>query len=559
MKLKTQFLLSSGLLVVVLAGMVIFGTLTRLQLADLGEQHNLAISLEQQANDLAYLASNYLLYHEPAQKDRWDTVFATFSADAEQLRATGARDAGIITNIRSNAERLREVFKDVVSSAPSAGTGAGQGESFLQVSWSRMEVQDREILFSAGQLHTLLEEKLDHANLVSAAVVFAMMGLFGLLLLGGYVFMYRRTIAGISALRDGTEIIGRGDLDHSIPGDTRDEIGDLARAFNAMTSHLKSVTSSKAELEEEVAERKRVEAEREELLEELMVRNDELAEREAELAAQNEQLSAQEEELRLHNDDLRAAEEETARLLSERSSLFERLQTGHLHLPQELPGVRFSHLYRSATRDAKVGGDFYDVFETRHHMVGLLIGDVSGHGIEAARIATLVKDTVHAFTHQFRRPHLVLRETNRVLVERNLPGFVTVFVGFLDTGSGALTFSSAGHPPPLLVSNGRFVTLESSASPLGVFPDARYSDKEVAMTEESLLLLYTDGITDVPSSRQMFGEERLGEAMSRYSGQDVEKVPGLLLDEALRFSDGRLEDDVALLAVSYLGLPHSAS
>jgi serine phosphatase RsbU (regulator of sigma subunit) len=237
----------------------------------------------------------------------------------------------------------------------------------------------------------------------------------------------------------------------------------------------------------------------------------------------------------------------------EQSSLLLRLQETLLDIPQELPGVKFAHLYRSATQQAKVGGDFYDVFEARDGRIGLLIGDVSGHGVEAARIAALVKDTVHAFAHQFRRPHLVLRETNRLLVEKKMPGFVTAFLGFLDSDTGRFVYSSAGHPPPLIAVDGRIALLESIGSPLGVFADARYGDSETDIEEGSLLLFYTDGITEARREGELFGEERLTEALKLMCAGAVDTLPALLLEEALFFSGGRLEDDAALLAVNYLG------
>jgi serine phosphatase RsbU (regulator of sigma subunit) len=178
---------------------------------------------------------------------------------------------------------------------------------------------------------------------------------------------------------------------------------------------------------------------------------------------------------------------------------------------------------------------------------------VSGHGIEAARIATLVKDTVHAFAHMFRHPHLVLRETNRLLVERDLTGFVTVFLAFLEPASGVLRYASAGHPPPLLAAGGNSVLLESSSLPLGVFADARYADKEAIVAAGSLLVLYTDGITEARRGALLFGEDGLRKSLSRASHMGVERLPAFLLAEALRFSRGRLEDDVAILAVSYEG------
>ena len=282
-----------------------------------------------------------------------------------------------------------------------------------------------------------------------------------------------------------------------------------------------------------------------------------LAEKERErlLAKQQElgeELAALNAELRAQNEDLQVAHAEAARLLEEQRALFHQLQEALLDIPHELPGVGFGHLYRSATKEAQIGGDFYDVFQARNGRIGLLIGDVSGHGVEAARIATLVKDTVHAFAHQFRRPHLVLRETNRLLVEKGLPGFVTAFLGFLDVERGTLTYSSAGHPPPMLCAHGRVTLLESFSLPLGAFAGCRYRDTEAELETGSLLLLYTDGITEARRDGELFGEERLAASLERTWSVPIETLPSLLLEEAVAFSGGLLRDDAALLAVSYL-------
>jgi sigma-B regulation protein RsbU (phosphoserine phosphatase) len=163
-----------------------------------------------------------------------------------------------------------------------------------------------------------------------------------------------------------------------------------------------------------------------------------------------------------------------------------------------------------------------------------------------------VKDTVHAFAHQFRRPHLVLRETNRLLVEKGLPGFVTAFLGFLDVEHGTLTYSSAGHPPPMLCARGRVTLLESFSLPLGAFADAQYRDTEAKLEKGSLLLFYTDGITEARRDGELFGEERLAASLARAWSGPIETLPSLLLEEAVAFSGGLLRDDAALLAVSYL-------
>lgn len=241
-----------------------------------------------------------------------------------------------------------------------------------------------------------------------------------------------------------------------------------------------------------------------------------------------------------------------AGLYEEQRTLVHKLETVLLNIPEELPGIRVSHIYCSATHHAQVGGDFYDVFENKHGQIGLLIGDVCGHGVEAARIAMLVRDSVQAFAHQYRRPHVVLRETNRLLARKNLPGFVTAFLGILDAESGLFIFSSAGHPPPLLVEGRGIRSLELCQSPLGVFADSRYKDEQTLLGPGSRLLLYTDGVIEARRRGSCFGEDRLLLALSRHREQPVSDIPKSLLSEVLQFCGDVLRDDAALLAVDYV-------
>jgi signal transduction histidine kinase/HAMP domain-containing protein len=298
MKLRTQFLLGSGILIVVLFTMAVLVVSTRTQLAALGSQHEFAASVQQQANDLAYSSSDYLLYGDQVLRDRWDSLFVSFLRNLDRLQPETVEDAALVNSMKLNARRLHQVFTEVAATATdTSGGNLAESPSFLQVALSRMDVQNRQIVFDGSRLERSLEEQADHAMLVSNIAIFAMMGLFGLLLLVGYFTMYRQVIAGIAAIRIGTAAVGRGDLDHRIPALRRDELGDLSRSFNAMTADLKQVTASKTELENEVAERRQAEAERERLMEELSCQNAELARREEELEAQNEALRQAEEAL----------------------------------------------------------------------------------------------------------------------------------------------------------------------------------------------------------------------------------------------------------------------
>ncbi len=246
-----------------------------------------------------------------------------------------------------------------------------------------------------------------------------------------------------------------------------------------------------------------------------------------------------------------AARDITAlRELEMQRHIAETLQQTLLDIPEQTGGVLFGHLYRSATKEAAVGGDFYDVLKVKNGRLAILIGDVSGHGVEAARVATLVKDVVHAFAHQFSHPHVVLSKTNDLLIEKRTSGFVTVFLGILDPDTGVLSYSSAGHPNALLrTRSGEVELLEAASAPVGVFPHHSWKEDQVELEKDDLLLLYTDGAIEARRNGQFFGQEGLVKAFERWNDPSPELLPQALLAEVLAFSGGELSDDVAMLAL----------
>ncbi len=257
-----------------------------------------------------------------------------------------------------------------------------------------------------------------------------------------------------------------------------------------------------------------------------------------------------EEALRASEERHRLLAEENERLYRQQLDIAENLQLALLNIPSEIGRVNLGHLYRSATEAARVGGDFYDAFPAKGGHIAVLIGDVSGHGIQAARTATLVKDVVHAFTHQSLRAHEVLRRTNGLLVEKDLPGFVTLFLGILDGESGVFRYCSAGHPEALLRRvSGDIEILGAGSSPLGVYPEAVWKSGQVELEAGDLLLLYTDGVLEARREGEFFGEQRLQDILSR-EHITAEGLPQQVLDKVLAFSGGTLTDDIAILALS---------
>lgn len=242
---------------------------------------------------------------------------------------------------------------------------------------------------------------------------------------------------------------------------------------------------------------------------------------------------------------------ENARLYEAQRSIADTLQSALLTIPERIPGIEFAHLYRSATEIAQVGGDFYDLFELEHGRVGLLIGDVSGKGIEAATMTSLIKDAIKAYAHVDPSPASIMAKTNHLAIEASTPmAFATAFFGILNTRTGALAYCNAGHPLPIIkrATSGVF-QLSSMSTVIGAFADVDFEEETAELFDGDVLFLYTDGLTEARRGIHLFGDERLIDLLS-ICPPSPKKIPSCIFDEVLKFSGGILQDDVALLALT---------
>jgi len=228
------------------------------------------------------------------------------------------------------------------------------------------------------------------------------------------------------------------------------------------------------------------------------------------------------------------------------------LQEALLQVPREIKGIDFGYLYRSATEAARVGGDFYDLFELEENMVGIVVGDISGKGIEAATLTSLVKNTIRAYAFLGESPASIMGRTNNVIKKASTPRtFVTVFFGILDTANGKMVYCSAGHPIALLRKRDRQVArLKNSSTVIGVFPNQAYYNDEIVLEKQDILILYTDGTTEAKRNGELFGEEKLISLIESLKFKSPQEYPGHIFSEVLKYAKGRLLDDVVLLAVS---------
>lgn len=243
---------------------------------------------------------------------------------------------------------------------------------------------------------------------------------------------------------------------------------------------------------------------------------------------------------------------ENARVYEQQRHIANTLQQAVLAPPEDVEGIEVAYLYRAASSTADVGGDYYDVFQLDDARVGIVIGDVSGKGVGAARLTSLMRDGLRAYAYLNADPLWILGHTNR-LVQRSTPTeeFSTVFLSVLDLGTGRLVYSGAAHPPAaILRADGATQSLASRGTLLGAFENARFAVDSTTLEYGDVLVLCTDGVTEARRGVELFGDERLLESVGALHGTPLADLPQALLDRVLEYSGGALRDDCVILCVS---------
>jgi serine phosphatase RsbU (regulator of sigma subunit) len=205
---------------------------------------------------------------------------------------------------------------------------------------------------------------------------------------------------------------------------------------------------------------------------------------------------------------------------------------------------------------SKVAGDFYDIQIKEKTGVGILIADVSGHGVGAALIGSMLKIAFTSQAEQLSNPARVLSEINRILQGKIEDSFVTACSLFIDTVNGKIIYANAGHPPPILL---RRLKKEVYRFPLGgtllgPFPNSVYENSILDFAKDDRLVLYTDGITETCSkSGELFGEDRLQTLIKESSSNSAEPTADLFIKHLSKWSGRKkgtsLDDDLTLIII----------
>jgi hypothetical protein len=218
-------------------------------------------------------------------------------------------------------------------------------------------------------------------------------------------------------------------------------------------------------------------------------------------------------------------------------------------VPEELAGVAVSAAYRPADGPA-AGGDFYDVFAIDEPRIGILLGDVSGHGRESVTQAALARYTLRTLLAAGLAPAKALARADGLLARELGGNFVTVIAGVYDGGTGELTYAKAGHAPPIVLGAAHDPDAERPAPPIGLDLCDAWPQYRVRIAEGVSVCLFTDGLEDARVGGQRIGRDEITRLLA---AQGVPEA-GRLLSDLGDLAD-LMPDDAAAVVLSHAPEP----
>ncbi|PKN65707.1 MAG: serine/threonine protein phosphatase [Deltaproteobacteria bacterium HGW-Deltaproteobacteria-15] len=291
-----------------------------------------------------------------------------------------------------------------------------------------------------------------------------------------------------------------GDLEIPIPDvKTKDEVGTLAASFNSMKNSLKQYIS---DLKETTAAKERIESE------------------------------------------LKIAHDIQMSILPKIFPPF--------------PDRTEFDVFASMKPAKEVGGDLYDFFFMDEENFCFAIGDVSGKGVPASLFMAVTKTLVKTkATQGLSAENVMIRVNQDLSLDNESMMFVTLFFGILNTVTGEVVYSNAGHNPPFLLSAAGTITpLQSTGGiALGVAEDCVYRSRKITMQKGDALFLYTDGVTEAMDGREeLFSEGRLMQDLAPLSGRSLKEIISGIMGNVEHFSEGVPQaDDITMMVIRYFG------
>ncbi len=220
-----------------------------------------------------------------------------------------------------------------------------------------------------------------------------------------------------------------------------------------------------------------------------------------------------------------------------------------------VPGLEFESIYKPCE---EIGGDFYDFIELGNQKIGIVIGDVSGHGAEAAVVVGMIKATIKIFGKQFDETHNVMRQANKeIYPDLDATTFATAFYGVIDLNKRTLTFSRAGHNPLIIYNPNRkpkLQTFHPKGMVLGMFKKCECEEMTIPLEDNDYIIQYTDGITEAMNAeKEEFGLPLLCETIEQEKNNDLKEILQSIEQAVNKFTHNQpQEDDIALIGIKVL-------
>lgn len=224
-------------------------------------------------------------------------------------------------------------------------------------------------------------------------------------------------------------------------------------------------------------------------------------------------------------------------------------------LPHDLPSVPGLEIAARYVPSFELSGDFYDFIDFQPNL-GVAIADVAGKGVAASLLMAAVRSSLRAYAQDVYDIDEIVARVNAALCRDTLANeFATLFYGVIDSRNKRFTYCNAGHEPPLLLRNGKFIPLEAGGMVVGVDPAQKYDRGIIDLLPGDLLLIYTDGLPDALNfAQQKFGRQRILNAMREVARQNAHQAANHILWEMRRFVGlNRLTDDTTLVVIKVNG------
>jgi len=240
------------------------------------------------------------------------------------------------------------------------------------------------------------------------------------------------------------------------------------------------------------------------------------------------------------------------RLMSIENELEVARQLQYSILPTSIPEVRNLRIAVAYRPMTAVAGDFYEFIAVDRNRIGFLVADVTGHGVPAALIASMIKVATQSVVACAHDPREVLLGLNRILFRQLHEQFVSAAYLWLDTENRKASYSAAGHPPLLRWREGKLERIESNGLLFGVIPDPDFPVCDLAIRSGDRFLLYTDGVIEPENAGgDSFGDGKLEQVVRNNQSRPASELSDQLLSEIHHWQPGSLaqKDDITLIVI----------